>query len=79
MIKEHLTAIICGEINPKDADILRNIYNHQTASDRFDIVTRVFRMKMNELIRDIKENAVTFWCMYHASVNKKNSLNTPLN
>lgn len=39
--------------NPDWLEIRENLYQHQTASDRPDLVTRVFNMKLKELIHDV--------------------------
>ena len=44
--------------NPKWPEILTNLEKHQTPQDRPDIVTRVFKLKLNSLIKDIKQNHI---------------------
>ena len=44
--------------NPKWREILENLYPGQTASDRPDLVARVFKLKLNRLIEDLTKKHV---------------------
>ena len=44
--------------NPKWSEIQDNLLPHQTASDRPDIVSRVFHLKLKELLNDVLESHV---------------------
>lgn len=39
--------------NPKWPEITRNLRRHQTASDRPDMVARIFKLKLNQLLDEI--------------------------
>src|SRR5438046_10009340 len=41
--------------NPKWPEITRELFSNQTATDRPDLVARVFHMKLQELMKDLKE------------------------
>lgn len=44
--------------NPNWPEITRELLPHQTASDRPDLVARVFRLKLDELLADIKKRKI---------------------
>ena len=44
--------------NPKWPEIQENLLPHQTASDRPDIVSRVFHLKLKELLHDLLQSHV---------------------
>ena len=44
--------------NPKWPEILENLLPHQSASDRPDLVSRVFHLKLNELLHDLSQEDV---------------------
>ncbi|CAG7816142.1 unnamed protein product [Allacma fusca] len=44
--------------NPKWKEITENLFPGQTASDRPDLVARVFNMKVNELLKNIKKDNI---------------------
>lgn len=44
--------------NPKHTDILQNLPNNQNAENRPDIVARIFKMHLQELLHDVVENHV---------------------
>lgn len=49
--------------NPNWKEIQNNLRNGQTASDRSDLVTRVFKLKLDELINDITEKQIFGTCI----------------
>jgi hypothetical protein len=42
-------------MNPKCREVMENLLSGQTPNDRPDLVARVFKQKLNELINDIKK------------------------
>ena len=42
--------------NSKWSEIVDSLEENEEASDRPDIVARVFNLKLNELIKDLKDN-----------------------
>ena len=48
--------------NPSSTEILRKLLPGQTASDRPDIVARVFSLQVRELLRDIKKRHIFGAC-----------------
>ena len=54
--------------NPKNSDILANLPNNQRAENRPDIVARVFKMHLKELLRDILEKHVLGVVVAHVHV-----------
>ena len=45
-------------MNPKCREVMENLLSGQTPNDRPDLVARVFKQKLNELINDIKKNHI---------------------
>lgn len=60
------TLFITMTCNPKWQEIRENLFTGQQAKDRPDLVTRVFKLKLDALMVDLKENAVfgkvLSWC-----------------
>ncbi|XP_046632783.1 uncharacterized protein LOC124312311 [Daphnia pulicaria] len=54
--------------NPKWREITANIANYQTASDRPDMVARVFHLKKKELVDDIEKKQVLGFATAHIEV-----------
>ena len=49
--------------NPKWKEITDNLFLGQTSSDRPDIVAKVFKQKLNELIHDLTKNQIVGKCL----------------
>ncbi|XP_065639539.1 uncharacterized protein LOC136072294 [Hydra vulgaris] len=54
--------------NPKWREIIENLYSGQTANDRPDLVTRVFKLKLNNLLNDIFKHGVLGKVVTHVQV-----------
>ncbi|XP_065680594.1 uncharacterized protein LOC136094535 [Hydra vulgaris] len=54
--------------NPKWREITENLYPGQTANDRPDLVTRVFKLKLNNLLNDIFKHGVSGKVVTHVQV-----------
>ena len=54
--------------NPKWREITENLYLGQTANDRTDLVTRVFKLKLNNLLNDIFKHGVLGKVLTHVQV-----------
>ncbi|XP_047136782.1 uncharacterized protein LOC124813574 [Hydra vulgaris] len=54
--------------NPKWREITENLYPGQTANDRPDFVTRVFKLKLNNLLNDIFKHGVLGKVVTHVQV-----------
>ncbi|XP_065654822.1 uncharacterized protein LOC136081437 [Hydra vulgaris] len=54
--------------NPKWREITKNLYPGQTANDRPDLVTRVFKLKLNNLLNDIFKDGVLGKVVTHVQV-----------
>ncbi|XP_065674125.1 uncharacterized protein LOC136091069 [Hydra vulgaris] len=54
--------------NPKWPEITENLYPGQTANDRPDLVTRVFKLKLNKLLNDIFKHGVLGKVVTHVQV-----------
>ncbi|XP_065664483.1 uncharacterized protein LOC136086136 [Hydra vulgaris] len=54
--------------NPKWHEITKNLYPGQTANDRPDLVTRVFKLKLNNLLNDIFKHGVLGKVVTHVQV-----------
>ena len=59
------TTFIC---NPKWRKITENLYPGQTANDRPDLVIRVFKLKLNNLLNDIFKHGVLGKVVTHVQV-----------
>ena len=44
--------------NPAWPEVTAQLRGHETAADRFDIVSRVFKQKLDELLRDLTQRGV---------------------
>ena len=54
--------------NPKWREISENLYPGQTANDRPDLFTRVFKLKLNNLLNDIYKQGVLAKVVTHVQV-----------
>ena len=54
--------------NPKWREITENLYPGQTANDRPDLVIRVFKLKLNNLLNDIFKHGVLGKVVTHVQV-----------
>ncbi|XP_065642326.1 uncharacterized protein LOC136073954 [Hydra vulgaris] len=54
--------------NPKWREITENLYPGQTANDRPDLITRVFKLKLNNLLNDIFKHGVLGKVVTHVQV-----------
>ena len=54
----HPTLFITATANPNWDEIKRELLPGQTANDRPDVVVRVFRMKVKELLEDLRHNKI---------------------
>ena len=54
--------------NPKWREITENLYPGQTANDKPDLVTRVFKLKLNNLLNDIYKQGVLGKVVIHVQV-----------
>ena len=50
--------------NPKWPEIVENLLPGQSSSDRPDLVTRVFKLKLDALKKDLKDGVLGFNCAY---------------
>ncbi|XP_047124302.2 uncharacterized protein LOC124807004 [Hydra vulgaris] len=64
----HYLIIITFTCNPKWREITENLYTGQNANDRPDLVTRVFKLKLNNLLNDIFEHGVLGKVVTHVQV-----------
>ncbi|XP_065642814.1 uncharacterized protein LOC136074424 [Hydra vulgaris] len=56
--------------NPKWREITENLYSGQTANDIPDLVTQVFKLKLNNLLNDIFKHSVLGKVVTHVQVIK---------
>jgi hypothetical protein len=56
--------------NPKWIEIESNLFPHQTASDRPDIVARVFELKMEEIVDDLSKKCIFGPCANYIFVKE---------
>ena len=54
--------------NPKWREITENLYRGQTANDRPDLVIRVFKLKLNNLLNNIFKHGVLGKVVTHVQV-----------
>ena len=54
--------------NPKWREITENLYPGQIANDRPDLVTQVFKLKLNNLLNDIYKQVVLGKVVIHVQV-----------
>ncbi|XP_065673052.1 uncharacterized protein LOC136090381 [Hydra vulgaris] len=63
--------------DPKWREITENLYSGHTANDRPDLVTRVFKLKLNNLLNDIFKHGVLGKVVTHVQVIEFQKLGLP--
>lgn len=54
----HIDLFVTMTANPRWAEILRELPQYQTSIERADLVARVFKLKLDALIKDITKNGI---------------------